>query len=58
VYQGSVKDPYGNLRVGFEGKATINRKDFGVSFNVALEAGGVMVGDKIALEFDVSLIRA
>jgi polyisoprenoid-binding protein YceI len=57
MYQGQVKDPYGNLRVGFEGKATINRKDFGVSFNVALEAGGVMVGDKIALEFDVSLIR-
>lgn len=57
VYQGSAKDPYGNLRVDFEGKATINRKDFGVSFNVALEAGGVMVGDKIALEFDVSLIR-
>ncbi len=57
MYQGSVKDPFGNLRVGFEGNATINRKDYGVSFNIALEAGGVMVGDKIALEFDVSLIR-
>jgi polyisoprenoid-binding protein YceI len=57
-YQGSAKDPFGNLRAGFEGKATINRKDFGVSFNAALETGGVLVGDKITLEFDVSLIRS
>jgi polyisoprenoid-binding protein YceI len=57
-YQGSAKDPYGNLRVGFEGKAMINRKDFGVSFNAPLETGGVLVGDKITLELDVSLIRA
>jgi len=57
-YQGSAKDPYGNLRAGFEGKATINRKDFGVTTNLALETGGVLVGDKITLEFDVSLIRS
>jgi polyisoprenoid-binding protein YceI len=57
-YQGSAKDPYGNLRAGFEGKAMINRKDFGVSFNAPLETGGVLVGDKITLEFDVSLIRS
>jgi polyisoprenoid-binding protein YceI len=57
-YQGSAKDPFGNLRAGFEGKATINRKDFGVSFNAVLETGGVMVGDKIILELDVSLIRS
>ena len=57
-YQGSAKDPYGNLRAGFEGKAMINRKDFGVSFNAPLETGGVLVGDKINLEFDVSLIRS
>jgi polyisoprenoid-binding protein YceI len=57
-YQGSAKDPFGNLRAGFEGKATINRKDFGVSFNAALETGGVLVGDKVTLEFDVSLIRS
>jgi polyisoprenoid-binding protein YceI len=56
-YQGSAKDPFGNLRAGFEGKATINRSDFGVSFNAALETGGVLVGDKVTLEFDVSLIR-
>lgn len=57
-YQGSAKDPYGNLRAGFEGKATINRTDFGVTTNLALETGGVLVGDKITLEFDVSLIRS
>jgi polyisoprenoid-binding protein YceI len=57
-YQGSAKDPFGNLRAGFEGKAIINRKDFGVSFNAPLETGGVLVGDKITLEFDVSLIRS
>jgi polyisoprenoid-binding protein YceI len=57
-YQGSAKDPFGNLRAGFEGKAMINRKDFGVSFNSPMETGGVLVGDKITLEFDVSLIRS
>lgn len=57
-YQGSAKDPFGNLRAGFEGKATINRRDFGVSFNAPMETGGVMVGDKVTLEFDVSLIRS
>jgi polyisoprenoid-binding protein YceI len=57
-YQGSAKDPFGNLRAGFEGKAQINRKDFGVTFNAPLETGGVLVGDKVTLEFDVSLIRA
>jgi polyisoprenoid-binding protein YceI len=58
AYQGVAKDPYGNVRVGFEGAATINRRDFGVTTNLALETGGVLVGDKIALEFDVSLIRS
>jgi len=41
-----------------EGKAQVNRKDFGVTFNAPLETGGVLVGDKITLEFDVSLIRS
>jgi hypothetical protein len=50
TYQGTAKDPYGNVRVGFEGKATINRRDFGVTTNLALETGGVLVGDKIALD--------
>jgi polyisoprenoid-binding protein YceI len=57
VYQGTAKDPYGTVRAGFEGKTTINRRDFGVTTNLALETGGVLVSDKIALELDVSLIR-
>jgi polyisoprenoid-binding protein YceI len=56
-YGGAAKDPYGNLRVGFDGSATINRKDFGVNFNAALETGGVMVSDKINLEFEISAIK-
>jgi polyisoprenoid-binding protein YceI len=56
-YTGSARDPFGNLRVGFEGGTTINRKDWGLTWNAALETGGVLVSDKIKLEFDVSAIR-
>lgn len=56
-YTGTAKDVYGNTRVGFEGKTTINRSDFGVNFNATLEAGGVLVSEKINLELDVSLIQ-
>src|SRR6476646_10626245 len=54
---GSARDPFGNLRVGFEGATTINRKDWGLTWNAALETGGVLVSEKIKLEFDVSAIR-
>ena len=54
---GSARDPFGNLRVGFEGSTTINRKDFGLTWNAVLETGGVLVSDKINLEFDVSAIQ-
>ncbi len=53
---GSAKDPYGNIRVGFEGATTINRTDWGLKFNAALETGGVLVSEKIGLEFDISAI--
>lgn len=56
-YTGSAKDPFGNLRAGFDGKAEVNRKDWGVTWNAALETGGFLVGDKIKLEFDVSAIK-
>jgi polyisoprenoid-binding protein YceI len=56
-FTGAAVDPYGNQRVGFEGTTTINRKDWGVSWNAALEAGGVLVGEKVVLEFEVSAIR-
>ncbi|MER5728273.1 YceI family protein [Streptomyces sp. NPDC002138] len=56
-YTGNAVDPYGNLRVGFEGAVTISRKEFGVTWNAALEGGGVLVGDKVVLEFDISAIK-
>lgn len=55
---GSAVDPFGNHRIGFEGSTTVNRKDWGVNWNAALEAGGVLVGEKVVLEFDVSAIRS
>ena len=54
---GSARDPFGNVRVGFEGETTINRKDWGLTWNAALETGGVLVSEKIKLEFDVSAIQ-
>ncbi len=58
TFNGSAKDPYGNIRVGFEGKTTINRSDWGMTFNAALETGGMLVSDKIKLEFDISAIKS
>jgi polyisoprenoid-binding protein YceI len=54
---GSARDPFGNLRIGFEGGTTINRKDWGLTWNAALETGGVLVSEKIKLEFDISAIQ-
>ncbi len=54
---GSAKDPFGNLRVGFEGDVTVNRKDWGLTWNAALETGGILVSEKVKLEFDISAIR-
>ncbi|TDW90521.1 polyisoprenoid-binding protein YceI [Kribbella pratensis] len=56
-YVGAAVDPYGNRRVGLEGSVAINRKDFGVTWNAALEGGGVLVSEKIVLEIEVSAIR-
>jgi len=53
---GSAKDPFGNTRVGFEGEATIDRTEWNLSFNAALETGGVLVSEKVKLEFDISAI--
>jgi polyisoprenoid-binding protein YceI len=58
VYTGSAVDPYGNSRIGFEGLSTINRSDFGITFNATLDTGGLLVSDKITLEFDISAIKA
>ena len=57
TYEGTAQDPFGNTRVGFEGSVVINRKDFGVTYNAALETGGVLVGEKVTLEFEVSAVK-
>ena len=54
---GAAVDPWGNQRIGLEGGTVINRKDWGVSWNAALEAGGLLVSEKVALEFEVSAVR-
>jgi polyisoprenoid-binding protein YceI len=56
-YEGAATDPYNNLRVGFEGSVVIKRSDYGVSFNAALETGGVLISEKITLEFEISAIK-
>lgn len=56
-FNGAAKDPFGSERVGFEGKAEILRSEWGLTWNAALETGGVLVSDKIKLNFDISAIR-
>ncbi len=57
-FTGSATDPFGNTRVGFEGATTINRKDWGLTWNAALETGGVLVSEKIKLDFDISAVKS
>ena len=56
-FEGTATDPFGNARAGFEGAVSINRKDYGVVWNAALETGGVLVSEKITLEFEISAIK-
>jgi polyisoprenoid-binding protein YceI len=57
TYEGAATDPFGNLRVGFEGAVVVNRKDWNITWNAGLEAGGVLVSEKITLEFEISAIK-
>jgi polyisoprenoid-binding protein YceI len=57
-YGGQAKDPWGNARIGFIAKATLDRKDFGLHWNQVLEAGGVLVGDRVDIELEVQAVRA
>jgi polyisoprenoid-binding protein YceI len=57
TFNGSAKDPFGNLRAGFEGKGMVNRRDWGLTWNAALETGGFMVSDKVRIEFDASAVK-
>ena len=56
-YTGTAKDPFGNIRVGFEGATQVLRSDFGLTWNAALETGGFLVSDKVTLEVEISAIQ-
>lgn len=56
-FQGAATDPFGNQRVGFEGSVVVNRKDWDLTWNAALETGGVLVSEKVTLELEVSAIK-
>ncbi len=56
-YAGAAKDPYGNIRLGFEGSTVVNRRDWGVEWNAPLETGGVLVSEKVTLEFEISAVQ-
>lgn len=57
-FTGAATDPWGNTRVGLEGSATVNRKDWGINWNAALEAGGVLVSEKVTIEFEIAAVKA
>ena len=56
-FNGLSKDPFGNTRAGFDGTATLNRKDWGLVWNAALETGGFLVSDKIKLVLEIAAIK-
>ena len=56
AHLGKAKDPWGNDRLGFEAETTINRKDYGLTFNVTLETGGFLVGDEVKISLQVQAV--
>lgn len=56
-YSGLMKDPWGNTKTGFSIEGKINRKDFGLSWNAALETGGVLVGEEVKLLSEIQLVK-
>jgi len=57
-FEGLATDPWGNQKAGFEAETEINRKDFGLEWNVALEGGGVLVSEKIKIHLEIQLTKA
>ncbi|QOR66015.1 YceI family protein [Cytobacillus suaedae] len=58
TFEGSGKDPWGNEKAGFSVEGTINRSDFGLTWNAALETGGVLVGDKVKVSLQIQAAKA
>lgn len=56
-FHGVTQDPFGSTRAGFSATTELNRKDFGLQYNVALEAGGVLISDKVKVELDIAAVR-
>jgi polyisoprenoid-binding protein YceI len=56
-YGGRAKDPWGNERIGFVAKGSVDRRDFGLKWNQALEAGGVVLGDRVDIDIDLEAVR-
>jgi polyisoprenoid-binding protein YceI len=57
-YNGMGKDPWGNTKAGFSVRGKLNRKDFGLNWNAALEAGGVLVGDEVKILCEIQLVKS
>jgi polyisoprenoid-binding protein YceI len=56
-FEGGAKDPWGGSRIGFSARGELNRDDFGVSYNAALETGGVLIGKKVTVELEIEAVR-
>lgn len=57
-FNGAGTDPFGAARIGFSAETTINRKDFGLTWNAAMETGGLLVGDKIKIQIEAEFVQA
>ena len=57
IFEGSAKDPWGGERAGFTGTLSLDRREFGLQWNKALETGGVLVGDKVELTLEVEAVK-
>ena len=57
-FEGTGQDPWGATKAGFSAETEINRKEWGLEWNVALEAGGVLVGEKVKIQLDIQLVKA
>ena len=56
-YAGQTKDPWGNMRAGFTARTSVQRKDFGLGWNQVLEAGGVLIGERVDVEIDIEAVK-